>query len=225
MSGNLSSHYRSFTAPQLRELLVNNEQLTIIDARSADSFTQGFIPGSIFLGLEGKMVEWAVNLLATDAPIVLVTPSGKEVYCCDLIRDAGFTRVLGYLEGSFEAWKEVGGAVDMIINIDAGELAMDIPFDEHLVVVDVRRPVEFAEGHVQDAVNIPLDTLRDPGSIADLSEKDNLYLHCAAGYRSVIAASLFKIQGYHNLRNITGGWEFIKHTKGITVVKEPTALN
>ena len=113
----------------------------------------------------------------------------------------------------------------MIINIDAGELAMDIPYDKNLLVVDVRHPVEYAEGHIQDALNIPLADMKDPGMIAHLGERDNLYLHSALGSRSVTAASLLKIQGYNNLRNITGGWESIKHTKGIAVVKEPGALN
>jgi len=113
----------------------------------------------------------------------------------------------------------------MIINVDAAEMAMDIPFDENLVVLDVRRPVEYAEGHVENAVNIPLSDLSDPGNLVQLEERDNLYIHCVRGYRSVIAASILKQQGYNNLRNISGGWEFIRHTKGIKIVKEASALN
>src|SRR5690606_23025042 len=187
--------------------------------------SEGFIPGSVFIGREGNFVEWAVNLLSTDQKIVLIAAPGKEEECMGLLTNAGFKNVAGFLDGGFEAWKEEGGAVDMIIDVDAGELAMDIPFDENLVVVDVRRPVEFAEGHVQDALNLPLIDMKDPGNIAQLNERDNLYLHCARGYRSVIAASLLKLQGYNNLRNVTGGWESIKHAKGITIVKDPRALN
>ncbi len=221
----LYPHSRAFTARQLKELLNGNEQVLMVDTRVASAFTEGFIQGSVFIGRDGNFVEWAVNLLPTDKPIVLITSPGKEEECIGLLADAGFRNVAGFLEGGFETWKDAGGAVDMIIDVDAGELAMDIPFDENLVVVDVRKPVEYAQGHVQDALNLPLIEMKDPGNIAGLNERDNLYLHCARGYRSVIAASLLKLHGYNNLRNITGGWESIKHTRGITIVKDPRALN
>lgn len=225
MSEMLYPHRNAFTSLQLSKLLRDNDHFIIVDTRSAAAFTEGFIPGSLFIGFEGRFIEWAVNLLPAGKQIVLITPAGKEEVCAGLLTDAGFTNVAGYLQGGFEAWRDSGGAVDMIIDVDAGELAMDIPFDENLIVVDVRRPVEYAEGHVKDALNIPLIDMKDPGNIAHLNERDNLYLHCAAGYRSVIAASLLKMQGYNNLRNVTGGWESIKHTKGFTIVKEPAALN
>ena len=225
MSEMLYPHSRAFTSRQLKELLKDSENMVIVDTRSVAAFTEGFIPGSVFIGLDGNFVEWAVNLLSTSKKIVLIAPAGREEECIGLLVNAGFKNVAGYLEGGFEAWKDAGNATDMIIDVDAGELAMDIPFDENLVVVDVRRPVEYAEGHVQDALSLPLIDMKDPGNIVQLNERDNLYLHCARGYRSVIAASLLKLQGYNNLRNITGGWESIKHTKGITIVKDPGALN
>jgi rhodanese-related sulfurtransferase len=225
MSEMLYSHSRAFTVRQLKELLKHNENTIIVDTRSVSDFTEGFIPGSVFIGRDGNFVEWAVNLLPTDKTIVLIASPGKEEESIGLLVNAGFENVAGFLDGGFEAWREGGDVVDMIIDVDAGELAMDIPFDESLVVVDVRRPVEYAEGHVQDALNLPLIDMKDPGNIAQLNERDNLYLHCARGYRSVIAASLLKLQGYNNLRNVTGGWESIKHTKGITIVKDPRALN
>ncbi|HRP56930.1 rhodanese-like domain-containing protein [Agriterribacter sp.] len=225
MSEMLYSPGRAFTVRQLKEFLDHNEKAIIVDTRKVSAFTEGFIPGSVFIGRDGNFIEWAVNLLPTDKTIVLIASTGKEEECLALLVNAGFRNVAGFLDGGFEAWKEAGGAVDMIIDVDAGELAMDLPFDENLIVVDVRRPVEYAEGHVKDALNLPLIDMKDPGNIAQLNERDNLYLHCARGYRSVIAASLLKLQGYNNLRNITGGWESIKHTRGITVVKDPGALN
>ncbi len=113
----------------------------------------------------------------------------------------------------------------MIIDVEPDELAMDLPFDERLVVLDVRQPAEFAEGHVKNARNLPLNELTDPGSMADLEEDQNLYVHCAGGYRSVIAASLMKRQGIHNLRNIVGGWNKIKEEKKIETEKEKSVLN
>jgi hydroxyacylglutathione hydrolase len=113
----------------------------------------------------------------------------------------------------------------LIIDVEADELAMDIPFDENLVVLDVRKPAEFADGHVKEARNIPLDELTDPAAMAEIEEEQNVYVHCAGGYRSVIAASLLKRQGIHNLRNVVGGWARIKEQKNIETVKEKSVLN
>mgnify|MGYP001797942184 CR=1 FL=1 len=122
----------------------------------------------------------------------------------------GFEKIEGYLDGSYEAWVAAGEKIDMIIDVEADELAMDLPFDEHLVIVDVRKEPEFADGHIKEAVNIPLSDLVDPGSMANLDDNHNIYVHCAGGYRSGIASSLIKRQGIHNLRNVLGGWGKIK---------------
>ena len=98
-------------------------------------------------------------------------------------------------------------------------------FDENLIIIDVRKPVEFAEGHLKDAMNIPLNDLTDPGSMANINEENNLYVHCAGGYRSIIAASLLKRQGIHNLRNVAGGWAKIKEQEKAEIVKEKSVLN
>jgi rhodanese-related sulfurtransferase len=131
----------------------------------------------------------------------------------------------GYLEGGFATWQQAGEPIDIIIDVEADELAMDIPFDSNLVVLDVRRETEFADGHVKGAINLPLNALADPGSMADLEERYNIYVHCGGGYRSIIAASLLKRQGIHNLRNVSGGWSKIKDQKGIEIEKEKTVLN
>ena len=98
----------------------------------------------------------------------------------------------------------------MIVDVEADELAMDIPFDPNLVVIDVRKETEYADGHVSVAINIPLNDLIDPASMANLEDTHNMYVHCAGGYRSVIALSLLKRQGFHNLRNVIGGFQQIK---------------
>ena len=113
----------------------------------------------------------------------------------------------------------------MVINIEPDELAMDIPHDDKLVVIDVRREPEYADGHVKDALNIPLNNLTDPASMANIEEDQNLYLHCASGYRSIIAASLLKRQGIHNLYNVLGGWEKIRLEEKIKTEKESSVLN
>ncbi|MFT3950085.1 MAG: rhodanese-like domain-containing protein [Agriterribacter sp.] len=218
------SNIQAITVAQLKQK-ISEENITVIDTRSAAEFTDGFIPGAVFAGMEGNFTEWMLNLFSTNTAIILVISEGHEKECIDKLTGAGFTNIRGYLEGGFEAWKKAGEKIDMIINVDAAEMAMDIPFDENLVVVDVRKPVEFADGHIENAFNLPLSDITDPANLIKLEERDNLYVHCARGYRSVIAASLLKQQGYDNLRNILGGWEFIKHTKGIKIVKETSALN
>ncbi|MGE5520135.1 MAG: rhodanese-like domain-containing protein, partial [Candidatus Dadabacteria bacterium] len=175
--------------------------------------------------LEDRFAEWAGSLLPFDQEILLVTEPGKEKETIIRLARVGFSKVIGYLDGSFNAWKAAGEPIDMIIEIEPDELAMDIPFDDNLVVLDVRRPTEFAEGHVKDAINLPLSELNDVVNIANFEEEQNLYIYCGSGYRSVIAASLFKRQGFHNLRNILGGWNKIKEESKIKTEKEKSVLN
>ena len=101
---------------------------------------------------------------------------------------------------------------------------MDLPYDANLLIVDVRRETEYANAHLQQAMNLPLHLLTDPGEMASIEDRHNLYIHCAGGYRSVIAASLFKRQGFHNLRNILGGWQAIEQHP-FPIVKGEQLLN
>jgi hydroxyacylglutathione hydrolase len=204
---------------------IGEEDAILLDTRPSDIFVAGFIPGAVSIGLDGRFAEWAGSLLPFDRPVVLVTRPGEEKDSVVRLARVGFDKVRGFLDGGFAAWMDAGQPIDMIIDIEADELAMDIPFDENLLVLDVRRETEFADGHIKDAVNLPLQELVDPGSMAILEERHNLYVHCGGGYRSVIAASLLKRQGFHNLRNVTGGWGKIKDQKGIEIVKEKSVLN
>lgn len=208
---------------QFKQLITDDT--IILDTRHADIFTLGFVPGSIFIGLEGRFAEWAGSLLPFDRPMLLVTEPGMERETIVRLARVGFDKVKGYLDGGYEAWKNAGEAIDMIIDVEADELMMDIPHDPNLVVVDVRRETEFADGHLKDATNIPLNEMTDPASMANLEEYQNLYVHCAGGYRSVIASSLLKRQGIHNIRNIVGGWGKIKEQEKAEVVKEKSVLN
>ena len=202
-----------------------SEDVLVLDTRHADKFTEGFIPGSIFIGLEGRFAEWAGALLPFDKQMILVTEPGMEEETVIRLSRVGFDKMLGYLQGSFEEWKNAGEKVDLIINIEADELAMDIPHDPNLVVIDVRRGTEYADGHVKDAQNIPLNEMTDVAVIAGFEDNQNLYVHCAGGYRSVIASSILKKEGFHNLRNVMGGWDKIKEQQSITVEKDTSVLN
>jgi rhodanese-related sulfurtransferase len=190
----------------------------ILDTRPSTVFTEAFVPGSINIGLDGRYAEWAGILLPFDQPLVVVTEKGKEEESVIRMARVGFENIQGYLDGGLEAWLSAGEKPDIIIDIEPDELAMDIPHDHRLEVIDVRKPGEYEAGHVKGATNIPLDTLKDTLVIADIDDDRNLYIHCAGGYRSVIAASLLKRQGYHNLRNVLGGFGKMKEVKKIPVV-------
>jgi len=202
-----------------------NDEVIILDTRNAVTFTQGFIPGSVFIGLEGRFAEWAGSILPFDQRVMLVTEKGKEEETIVRLARVGFDKVEGYLNGGFEAWKNAGESIDIIIDIEADELAMDIKYDANLVVVDVRTETEFANSHIKNAMNVPVAEMTDPAQIASFEENQNLYIHCGTGYRSVIACALLKRQGYNNLRNVLGGWDKIKEEDGIEKAKEVSVLN
>jgi hydroxyacylglutathione hydrolase len=215
---------KALSTDELKKIL-NQEDVILLDTRISSEFTEGFIPGSISIGLDGRFAEWAGSLLPFDKPIILITEEGKEKESAVRLARVGFDKMSGYLNGGFEAWKKEGNPIDLIINVEADELAMDLPFDENILVIDVRRETEFADGHVRQAMNIPVSEFNDPANMAVIDDHHNVYVHCAGGYRSVIAVSLFKRQGIHNLRNVIGGWDSIKAQDKIETVKENSVLN
>lgn len=217
---------KGMTALSIKEFKkLQADDVLVLDTRHATVFTNGFIPGSIFIGLEGRFAEWAGSLLSFNKPMILVTETGKEEETIIRLSRVGFAKIQGYLKGGFEAWQAAGETVDMIIDVEADELAMDLPHDPNMVVVDVRRETEFADGHVKDAQNLPLNEMNDVAQLAHFEDNQNLYVHCAGGYRSVIAASLLKREGTHNLRNVLGGWAKIKEQTTLTFEKEASVLN
>jgi hydroxyacylglutathione hydrolase len=216
---------KSLKSLTVKEVKNSSDKSVILDTRTASEFTQGFVPGSVFIGLDGRFAEWAGSLLSFKDPIILVTDPGKEKEAVVRLARVGFQNVTGYLEGGYQSWKNSGEEIDLVIDIEPDELAMDLPFDPNIVVIDVRKPVEFGDGHVKDAVNIPLSEMIDPASMANLEDDQNIYVHCQGGYRSVIAASLLKRQGIHNIRNLLGGWNKIKEESKIETVKEKSVLN
>ncbi len=201
------------------------EDVILLDTRKAEVFSHGFVPTAISIGLEGRFAEWAGSLLPFDKPFVLVTESGQQKETMVRLARVGFSKFEGYLDGGFEAWQNAGEVIDIIIDVEPDELAMDIPFDPRLVVIDVRKEVEFGDGHVKGAINIPLGDMKDPASMGNIEDNDNLYIHCGGGYRSIIASSLLKRQGIHNLRNVLGGWTKIKEEPRIETEKEASVLN
>ena len=223
MNAILEHSLKPLSAKEFKELM--NDDAVILDTRPAAEFSSGFVPGSVFIGLEGRFAEWAGNLLSFTQPILLVTSPGMEQETIIRLARVGIDKVKGYLDGGIEAWKNDGNEIDLVIDVEPDELLMDMKFDENLVILDVRREAEFADGHLKNAINIPLNELTDPAKMALMEETQNIYIHCAGGYRSMIATSLIKRQGIHNLRNVTGGWSQIKELEKVEIIKEKSILN
>ena len=191
------------------EVIANETDALILDVRHQEEFIKGFIPKSIFIGINGGFAPW-VGALIKDIkqPILLVTPIGKEETTITRLSRVGFDNVLGYLDGSFASWKKAGKEIDAIESISAETLKHKIDAKEP--VFDVRKPGEYNSEHIKVAENTPLDFLND--HISEFPKKDNFYLHCAGGYRSVIAASILKARGFHNVVDVAGGYAAIKNT-------------
>lgn len=201
------------------------QDVLLLDTRNANTFTEGFVPGAISIGLEGRFAEWVGTILPITKPIILVTEKGKEQESIIRLSRVGYDNVMGYLEGGFETWRSAGETIDLIINVEADELLMDLKYDDNLKVIDVRKSNEFSNGHIQGAIFLPLNEIGNPVHLAHFEETDNLYVHCAGGYRSVIAASIMKRHGIHNLHNVLGGYAKIKEVEAMPIVLPSTKLN
>ncbi len=195
--------------PKTFELVANETDALILDVRHQDDFASGHIPRSIFIGIGGNFAPW-VGALILDAkqPILLVTPSGKEAETIMRLARVGYDNTLGYLKGGFEAWKNAGLEYDTIPSVTAKVLEEKIA--TKAAVFDVRKPGEYDAEHIVDVPSAPLDFLNE--HLAEFPKEEPFYLHCAGGYRSMIAASIVKARGYHNVINVLGGFDAIKKT-------------
>jgi glyoxylase-like metal-dependent hydrolase (beta-lactamase superfamily II)/rhodanese-related sulfurtransferase len=204
------------------EQIGGDRQALVLDVRSPQAFTDLHIPGSISIGLDGQFAPW-VGALIPDImqPLILIAEPGREEEALTRLARVGYDGVLGYLDGGLDAWQKAGFETDSVANISALQLK-EMPM-EALLVVDVRKPGEFISSHIPTAVSAPLEDLNAHLSV--FSSHKTHYLHCAGGYRSVIAASILKSRGIHNLVNVLGGFSAIKEA-GIAVSQEvcPTTL-
>ncbi|CAL2089233.1 hydroxyacylglutathione hydrolase [Tenacibaculum sp. 190524A05c] len=181
----------------------------ILDVRHQSDFIDGFVPKSMFIGLNGTFAPWVGALIKDiNQPIVLVTPQGKEQETITRLARVGFDNVIGYLEGGFESWKNSGKTIDTLQSVSAEDLEVEI--GKNAIVFDVRKPGEYENEHIKDVKNTPLDYLNDYISV--FPQDKNFFIHCAGGYRSVIAASILKAKGMHNVIDVAGGFGAIRKT-------------
>jgi hydroxyacylglutathione hydrolase len=192
------------------ETAAESTDALILDTRSPVDFHQGFVPQSVNIGLNGDFAPWVGAMIAdVDQPILLVTDLGKEEEAITRLSRVGFDHILGHLKGGFEAWKISDQEVDAIERIDATTFASKANPESDLII-DVRKETEYGTLHVKNAENKPLADLNNWS--LDLNPNQHFYLHCAGGYRSMIAASILQARGYRNFTEVEGGFGAIKQT-------------
>ena len=191
----------------------------VIDTRHQDDFSAGFIPNSLFLGLDGSYAVWAGTLISDlHQPIVLIADEGRAEEAVTRLARVGFDRILGYLQGGISSWQQAGNTLNTLAGVAANDPVLTA---EGTTVLDVRKPGEYATHHVTHAQSRPLDFIAE---WADQLPKDNTYhLHCKSGYRSVIASSILKRHGVHNIVDVKGGYEALRQTS-IPMIQEPLAV-
>ena len=195
----------------MREV-VNDTGALILDTRLCEDFRDGFIPNSIFIGLDGQFASWVGTLIPDlDQPIVIITDKGNEEETVLRLARVGYDNALGYLDGGFEAWSKAGKEIDVVVEcVKATELDKQIEDGAKPIIVDVRKPTEFGSEHVIGATNIPLNYIND--YMEQLDRTHEYHLHCVSGYRSMIMASILKARGFENLIDISDGWEGLEQT-------------
>ena len=197
----------------------------ILDTRNAAEFYKGFIPQSINIGLKGDFAPWVGSMIVdVQQPILLVCDDCTEEETITRLSRVGFDNVLGYLKGGFESWKNSGKEIDTVHRISPEEFAKK--FNENSKVIDVRKEGEYAAEHVNDAYSKPLAYIND--WVGNINPDEHFFLHCAGGYRSMIAASILQARGYRNFTEVEGGFNGIKKTEKVPttdfVCQSKTAL-
>lgn len=197
----------ALSAEEVRKHLASG--ITVLDTRIPDAFEKGFIPGSINIGLNGQFAIWAASLINMDAPLILITEPDKEIESADRLARVGFHHILGYLNGGIETWKDAGYSLETILSISPEEFFARYQ-QNHLHILDVRKAGEVEAGHVRNARFQTLETLEK--NAGELNPDNTYFIHCQGGYRSMMAASILRKHGFHNLVNVYQGFAGISKT-------------
>lgn len=188
------------------EMLGERDDVLILDVRHQKEFVKGYIPGSIFIGLDGSFAPW-VGALVPDIKqkIILVTPEGREQEAVMRLARVGYDFALGFLKGGINAWKEAGKTVETIEAIDVETFKKKQKENPEIEILDVRRPNEWKISHIKTATHFPLDFIND--HMSEINPAHTYYVHCRSGYRSTIASSILKARGYNHLVDVIGAFE------------------
>lgn len=195
-------------SPEAFEAAANETGAVMLDVRKPEDFAAGHVPRSIFIGLDGSFAPWVGALIAdVKQPILLITPEGREEETVTRLSRVGFDHTVGFLKGGFQAWKEAAKDYDIVSSVPASEVKLAVE-KGNAHIFDVRKESEYQAEYVKGAENTPLDYLNE--YLAEFPEDESFYVHCAGGYRSMIAASMLKSRGIHNLIDVQGGFKAIK---------------
>ena len=201
----INRSFNSLTAKEVDNVL--REKVTILDVRSVEDFSSSHIPGSIFIGLDGRFAPWVGEILEdVSKKLILVAPEGREKEAIIRLSRVGFDNVIGYLEGGINSWIKNGGIVSKVLNESASKFST---IDNNKDILDVRSKNEYKSESLLNSINIPLIDLSK--SIDKVSFEKTFYVHCKGGYRSMIAASILLANGISNFSNIPGGYDKIKN--------------
>lgn len=205
----LNNGMRALSATEF-EAAAEETGALILDTRSNNEFWKAFIPQSVSIGLNGDFAPWVGALLAdVNQPLLLVTDPGKEEETVTRLSRVGFDSILGHLKGGIKTWIDAGKETDTINRITPAQFASEYKHGESKVV-DIRKETEYAAEHINEAYSKPLAYIND--WVKDINPDEHFYIHCAGGYRSMIAASILQARGYRNFSEIEGGFNAIAKT-------------
>lgn len=216
---------RALNPLEFKQLLDSDDSIIVLDSRHADEFADGHVPGALFIPFNEHFDQWLTTLIPAGRGILLVCPDRMAAPLAERIERCGRPVPQGWLGGGMAAWVADHLEFHLVIRVEADELAMDLPYDELLLVVDVRTEAEYAEGHVRDAMNIPMHSISDAWTLSLIEEEQHVYVCGPSDEKSIMAASVILHQGYSILRTVDGGWEAIRSQKGIPIEKETDKLN
>lgn len=192
------------------ENIAEDSGALILDTRNAEEFHQGFIPNSVNIGLKGDFAPWVGAMIVdVQQPILLVAEKGTEEEVITRLSRVGFDHVLGFLEGGFETWKNSSKEVDTVNRISAEDFAAK--FENNSKIIDVRKETEYEAEHIEEAFSRPLSEINE--WVNSLDKDEHFFVHCAGGYRSMIAASILNSRGIRNFTEVRGGFNEIKNTE------------
>lgn len=191
------------------EVLGEEDDVLILDVRHQKEFVKGYVPGAVFIGLNGSFAPWVGALIPDiNQKIILVAPEGQEEETVMRLARVGYDHALGYLKGGFKAWLDAGKPIAEIKSIDVSSFKKNYEQDSSISILDVRKPDEWEKSHIQTAQHFPLDFINE--HMSEILPGNTYYLHCRSGFRSTIASSILKARGYHNLIDVIGNFDEIK---------------
>ena len=199
-------------SPREFEVAANETDALILDVRDKTAFVKGFIPNSIFIGLDGSFAPWVGALIADmKQPILIVAPSERNEETVKRLARVGYDNSIGYLKGGFEAWEKAGKEIDSIETINADKLEDIYTKNPAIQLLDVRKPSEWESAHIENSQNFALDFINK--QMSEIDKNTLYYMHCRSGYRSTVAASILKARGFENMVNVQAKFDDIVASK------------